>query len=203
MLYFVFRFFIRIFLRVFNRLKVEGLENLPKNDPIIIVANHSSYLDPLAVSCSIPRKIYWMVLEPIYRLWWLNWFFRGSSAFPAGIENWSIGSIRQALATLKGGKIVGIFPEGGRSFSGKLGQIKAGAACLSLKSGAPILPIGIQGAFESYPSQRLLPRPYPVKICIGKKLVIKPIKKYNKETVNSINDLIKSFIQELMEQKYM
>jgi 1-acyl-sn-glycerol-3-phosphate acyltransferase len=148
--------------KVLFRLKVKGVDNIPKEGSAIIAANHSSYLDPVILAVAVPRRVSWIVRKDVYDVWWLKWLF----VFTGMIrEN---GSVSKAIGLLDEGRLVGVFPEGTRSPDGKLGAAKKGAAVMVLKTGAPVVPCGIIGAYEAYPRGAVFPRPFPVKVMIGK-----------------------------------
>lgn len=180
-------------------MKVKGLENLPHEGAVILVANHCSYFDPLYLGLAIPRKINWMVLRPYYDLWWLRWFFKATSCFPVNIDRPNIEAIKGALLILKQGKILGIFPEGGRSKDGRLKAGELGTALLALKSGAPILPAAIEGAFEAYPPGAILPKPHPINVSFGHSFTFDRLDKehINKEILRIATEQIMKSIERL------
>lgn len=149
-------------LKVFFGLKAEGIENLPKKTNFIIVANHVSFLDPLLVMAVVPRKIYCIALRDLYRIFWLRLFLRMMDTFPSG------SSSQKAIDLLEQNKVVGLFPEGGRSHTGCLGEFRRGTALLALKTGRPIVPCAIVGAYEAFPRHASFPRFLPIKVKIGK-----------------------------------
>ncbi|MFA5165347.1 MAG: lysophospholipid acyltransferase family protein [Candidatus Omnitrophota bacterium] len=144
------------------RLNTTGRDNIPKEGGAIIAANHSSYIDPVALAVAIPRRISWIVRKDVYDVWWLKGLFASTGMIREG------GSVGKAIQLLEQGGLVGVFPEGTRSPDGKLGAGKKGAAVMALKTGVPVIPCGITGAFEAYPRGAVFPRPFPVKVSIGK-----------------------------------
>jgi len=143
---------------------VEGLENIPARSNFIAVSNHASYLDPFILGVAIPQKIRWIVMREVYyiRLSFVQWFIKKMGALPKGNAS------QQAMRILNEGHNIGIFPEGMRTRDGALNEFKRGAALLAVKSGRPILPCAIIGAFQAYPRGARFPRPYPLKVKIGK-----------------------------------
>lgn len=148
--------------KVLFRLKIRGTDNIPKEGGAIIAANHSSYLDPVTLAVAAPRKVSWIVRKDVYDVWWLKWLFASTGMIR---EN---GSVSKSMSLLDKGKIVGVFPEGTRSPDGKLGAAKRGVAVMALKTGVPVIPCSITGAYEAYPRGAILPRPFPVTVTIGK-----------------------------------
>lgn len=195
MLYYILRPIGALICKALFRLRLKGSENLPKKGKMIIAANHSSYLDPIVISVSVPRRIKWIVQKPIYHLWWLKWFFVLTKMIP---EN---GAIENSLSLLNKDEILGIFPEGGRSRDGSLRAGKEGVAVLALKTAAPVIPCAIRGAFEAYPPRALFPKPRRIKILMGKPIKFKAVEKPDGQTVSSALDEIMSAIKKLMEER--
>ncbi|MCM8795625.1 MAG: 1-acyl-sn-glycerol-3-phosphate acyltransferase [Candidatus Omnitrophica bacterium] len=161
-MYWVFRVIVILVLKLFFRFEVEGLENLPKKTNFIVVANHTSFLDPAIIGAAIPQKIYWVTLRNIYRLTWLRWLMSITEAMPTG------SAAERLVYLLNRNKNVGLFPEGRRSFDGKLGDFRRGAALLAIKTGRPIVPCAILGAYTALPRTRKFPRLFvPIKLKIG------------------------------------
>lgn len=167
MWYWIFRaVFIVIFKLCYN-LKVEGLDNLPKKSNFIIVANHTSFLDPLVIMVAIPKKIYGIALRDLYQISWLRWFLRQMGALATG------SSSPKAVSLLTENKNLGLFPEGLRSHDGKLKSFRSGVALLGLKTGRPVVPCAILGAYEAYPRGVKFPRLFfPIKVKINKPIYL-------------------------------
>lgn len=175
--------------------KAKGLENLPKEGKAIIAANHSSYLDSIALSVIMPRRIKWIVKKSIYDIWWLKWLFVLTEMIP---EN---GAIEKLLSSLKNDEMLGIFPEGTRSRDGRLQSGREGVGVLALKSAAPVIPCAIRGTFEAYPLGALFPKPHPVKIIIGKPITFKAVETPDEAMITSAVETIMSAIRVLMEER--
>ncbi|MFQ5767138.1 MAG: lysophospholipid acyltransferase family protein, partial [Acidobacteriota bacterium] len=146
---------------------VSGLDRLPARGPVILAANHSSYLDPALIGRACPRMVHFLVKRSVYFAPGLHWFFRGMAAIPVPVEPSDTSALRQALRLLARGEVVGIFPEGGRSPDGSLGEAKVGATLLAARSGAPLLPVGIHGAHGAMPTGAVFPRPRRVGVVFG------------------------------------
>ena len=152
MWYWVFRFVTHVAMRVFFNLKVKGLQNIPKKTNFIIAVNHTSYMDPFVVSSVISKKIYWIALKGLYSSAWIRWFMYGTDTLPVGNAS------EKLICLLMDNKHVGIFPEGTRTHDGKLRDFKRGAALLAIRTGRPIVPCAIIGAYEAYPVKARFPK---------------------------------------------
>jgi 1-acyl-sn-glycerol-3-phosphate acyltransferase len=180
--------------RIFFCLKVKGVENIPAEGKVIIAANHSSYLDPVAIAAVVPRQIKWIVRKDVYDVWWLRPLFASTGMIR---EN---GSVGKAIDLLGKGGALGVFPEGSRSYDGRLGAGRRGAAIMALRSGAPVVPCAVKGAFKAYPRNSVLPKPCPVEIIIGKAIEPGRMDEPDDRTVDSLLAGIMKAIQSLMEQ---
>jgi 1-acyl-sn-glycerol-3-phosphate acyltransferase len=149
-------------LKLFFRFEVEGFENIPKKTNFIVVANHNSFLDPLVLGAAIPQKVNWIALRGIYNIFWIKWIMNITESLPTGSAS------NKAIYLLLKNKNVGLFPEGTRSYDGKLREFRRGAALLAIKTGRPILPCAILGTYEALPRRVKLPKFVPIKVKIGK-----------------------------------
>ncbi|MGB9885949.1 MAG: lysophospholipid acyltransferase family protein [Moorellales bacterium] len=145
MLYWLGKVIFWVFFTVFCRWEVTGRENVPRRGPVVVVSNHISLWDPIAVGVALPRRVYFMAKEELFRLPLVGLVLRGLGAFPVRRGEADLAAMRQALRLLRQGKVVGIFPEGGRSRRGTLEEFQRGAALLALRTQAPLLPVALIG----------------------------------------------------------
>ena len=150
MLYIIAKIKFLIIFKLFFRLKVTGQQNIPQDGPFIIVANHSSLLDPVILGVSIKPKIIFVAAAYLFEIRWLGYLLRKANSIPVQREN-DIKAIKQSLKILQQGGVLGIFPEGGVDRQKDDLPIKAGAAYLATKVGVPIVPIRIKGADKVLP----------------------------------------------------
>lgn len=177
MWYWIFRSFFVVAFRLLFRLKAEGLENIPDKTNFIVVANHTSFLDPFAVGVAIPKRIYWVTARYLYGISWVVWFLRRTGTFSQGSAS------QKAISLLEANRNVGLFPEGQRSIDGKLQEFRRGAALLAAKTGRPVLPCAILGSFEALPRGARLLKLVPITVKVGKPVYI--LKEYE-ETVDDV-----------------
>jgi len=130
-------------LKTLRRWQVQGRDNLPTEGGFLVVSNHTSYWDPVAVGCAINPKIHYMAKAELFRIPLFRSLIISFGAFPVNREKADRQAIRTALKLLEEGKVVGIFPEGTRSHSGELLQPHLGAAMLAVKAQAPVVPIAV------------------------------------------------------------
>lgn len=123
--------------------RISGLENIPKEGPGIIACNHLSLWDPVIVGCAVPREIIFLAKEELYGIPVVGRIFRSLLTIPVKRGQGDIGAIRKALAALKEGKLLGVFPEGTRSKTGDIQEAMAGVILIMEKSKTPIYPVKI------------------------------------------------------------
>ena len=144
--------------RAWVRLELRGVENIPREGGLIITPNHQTYADPPLVTIPVRRRVYYMAWDRLFGVPLLGQMIRVLRAFPVDIYSNDPGAIREARRLIQQGAAVMIFPEGGRSFDGSLGDFKLGAFRLAVGLGASVLPVTIAGGFQAWPPQRALPR---------------------------------------------
>ncbi|MDD3150196.1 MAG: lysophospholipid acyltransferase family protein [Candidatus Gastranaerophilales bacterium] len=135
------------FWKIFNRLEIQGRENIPKKGNYIVCANHISYYDPPLVVYALRKtNIAFMAKEELFHVPILSSAIQKLGAFSVNREKLEIATIRSAREIFKTDWILGIFPEGKRIKSGKIGKANSGFAYLAKSAKANILPVGIIGA---------------------------------------------------------
>jgi 1-acyl-sn-glycerol-3-phosphate acyltransferase len=153
----------------FFDLRVSGLERVPADGACIVAANHHNYLDGVVLCAALPRRISFLVMPRVYHATRFHPILhRWAGHIPLNLERPDPGAIRRALGVLERGGIVGIFPEGPFSVHGRLERGQPGVALLALRSGAPVVPVGIRGTFEALHGRPLyVPRRHPLRVRIG------------------------------------
>jgi 1-acyl-sn-glycerol-3-phosphate acyltransferase len=154
------------FVTLYLGLTRDGLEHLPERGQAIVVSNHVSYMDAILLGSASPRPIHFIVLQWMYDLIAIRWFYWGMGTIPVRAGSDARG-IRRALRTLASGGVVGVFPEGTRSADGRVREAQPGAALLAALSGAPVVPAFIDGARDSMPVGTRFPRPARIHVRFG------------------------------------
>jgi 1-acyl-sn-glycerol-3-phosphate acyltransferase len=143
--YRVSRWIVTLLLRIFARVEVHGLEHVPAEGPYLMVTNHLHWLDPPVLMAAFPYRCYvfaaakrenHFLFGPLFRSLDAIWVRRGLVDRKA---------IRQALAVLEGGGVLGMAPEGTRSQTGVMQEGRTGAAYLAYRAQVPVLPVAITG----------------------------------------------------------
>lgn len=148
----------RTFVQCFTRVTIEGLERLPKQGPLIISANHVSNADPPVMAVwltpELGRPIHWMAKAEALEWPLAGWLMRQNGAFGIRRGAADTEAFRLAKRVLDEGRVLGAFPEGTRSPTGALQRAKDGVTLLALRTGAPILPVGMIDTDRFWPRGR-------------------------------------------------
>lgn len=155
MYYFV-RGLIWLYFTLFHRVRIEGLENVPRTGPVLMLANHPSTMDMFTAAYRMPRKVHFMAKAELFSTPFKKWFFTSIGAFPVNRGKGDIASVRNAIRILNRGGMVGIFPEGTRTKARNPARKKGGASLIALNAGAPVLPVGIDGETRIFGSVRIV-----------------------------------------------
>ncbi len=141
--------FIQILIRIILippfRLKVEGMERIPGNGGAIIAANHISALDPVLVVGVLKRNIHFMAKKELFAYPIFGYLMRKLGMIPVDRKGVDRTAMKTAIKYVQNGDLVGIFPEGTRNKARVRTKAHGGVALLSLKTGAPVIPMGIIG----------------------------------------------------------
>ena len=147
-----------------TRVKVEGVEKIPRTGPLLIICNHCSSADGLLlmgfVTPKIGRPMRWLGKEEALRWPVLGWVMRANGIFGVRRGAGDLEAFKAAKGVLDRGDVLAIFPEGTRSKSGQLQAAKEGATVLAVRSGTPIAPIAVIGTHRFWRKGSIFPRPF-------------------------------------------
>ena len=183
---------IYIYCKIVYKLQIIGKENVPKEDAVLFCGNHRTYLDPPLIVVTAGTHLRFMAKEELAKNKFLAFLGVVFEAIYVKRDSKDITAMKEALKTLKNGGCIGLFPEGTRNGLEKNhGKLKNGAAYLALKTGAKIVPIGIQG--DSKPFHKSI-------IVYGKPLDLskyKDLKKIDEQVEDEVSELLKNEIVRL------
>jgi 1-acyl-sn-glycerol-3-phosphate acyltransferase len=163
-------YFISIFARLFFRIKVSGVENIPASGGVIVAANHASYLDIPLLGYSLIRPANFIGKKELFTIPVAGTLLRLLGGIPIDRGKIDRPAIREITKKLNSGNVVVIYPEGTRSLNGKLQAGKPGVGFIVRMSGKKVVPAAIIGTDKAMPSGNWFFRPYPVTIRFGKPL---------------------------------
>ena len=144
-------FCIFVYCKVVYHVKIIGKENVPKEGALLFCGNHRTYLDPPLITVTAGRKMSFMAKEELKESPLMRFLCFTFDGIWVKRDSKDIGPLKTAMKLLKNGGCIGIFPEGTRNGMEKNeGKLKNGAAYMALKTGAKIVPIGIQGPAKPF-----------------------------------------------------
>ena len=164
------RSFLRGLTRTYFRLEIEGAEHVPASGPVIVAPVHRSFMDFVIAAEVTRRKLYYMAKDDLWRSPRFGRFLESMGAFPVNRAGADRLAIERAQAVLERGDALILFPEGTRRAGPVVEDLHEGAAFLSARTGAPIVPVGIGGTAEAMPKGSKMIRPVKVHVGVGQPL---------------------------------
>ncbi len=143
-------------------LRIRGTRNVPRSGPVLLIANHQSFFDPVLIGLAARRHLSYLARASLFRNAAFAWLIRMHNAVPIHHHGLGIEGLRTVLGLLEGGQAVVVFPEGERTRDGALHELQPGIQLLIRRAQAPVVPVGIAGAYDSWPHGRKLPLPAPL-----------------------------------------
>jgi len=172
------------------RIEIIGVEHFPKDEGVLLCANHIHNFDPPVVGITAPRPVVFMAKEEIFRVPILKTIVKKLNAFPVKRGMSDREALRKGIAVLKEGKVLGIFPEGTRSKTGELMKGMAGVGFFALRTDAAVVPCAIIGPYKIFRK---------LKVVYGKPIDLAKLKE-EKKNAEEVTEVIMSHIQELLTQ---
>ena len=155
------------------QLEVRGREFVPPQGAFILASNHLSYLDPPMLGVASPRILHFMASASLFNHPGFGWVIRHLNAFPLRRDEQDPASIRLALQHLRRGRVLVVFPEGGRSRTGQLGKARPGIGLLAAHAKVPVVPVYLSGTDKALPRQARFIRLHKISVHFGKPLFFK------------------------------
>ncbi len=171
--YYIARFAVILFFKVFTRWKVVGLDNIPSDEAILVVSNHLSNADPPLLSVTLKRDAIFMAKKELFRNPVLGYIIYGFGAFPVNRGRLDRQALRHAEKVLTHKKILVIFPEASRSKEVRLKKAFPGSALIAVRADVPIVPAAITGTENVVGLKWMLRRP-EIQVRFGKPFQLPP-----------------------------
>jgi 1-acyl-sn-glycerol-3-phosphate acyltransferase len=149
------------------RWRVYHPERVPLTGPVILAANHASFLDPPLVGAGVKREINYLARESLFRSSVAGAILRAINCVPVDRDGGGASGLRAILDRLLAGGGIVLFPEGTRTRDGKLQPARSGVGLTVIKSTAPVVPVRVFGTFEAYGRHLKFPRPRSVAVKYG------------------------------------
>jgi 1-acyl-sn-glycerol-3-phosphate acyltransferase len=149
------------------RPRVTGREHIPTTGPVILAPVHRSFADFAFSAFCTDRKLFFMTKDEMWNNKWLGRLLLSVGAFPVHRESADREALQRAEEVLRQGQVLVLFPEGTRREGPVIEGLMEGAAFLSARTGAPIVPVGIGGSDLAMPKGKALPKPLTIEVVIG------------------------------------
>lgn len=182
-----------VLLKLFFRVKAENREQIPLKCPLIVAANHFSFMDPVVLQAMFPRRISFMMTELYFEGRW-KWLFQLLRCICVKEAGSNITALKEGLKVLDKNDVLGIFPEGGVSREGLLQEGSTGVGFLARKSGAPVLPVFISGTYDALPKGARIPKISRIRVIFGKPM------RFNDTTDRKSKKGLAEITRQIMEQ---
>ncbi|MBI3995597.1 MAG: 1-acyl-sn-glycerol-3-phosphate acyltransferase [Nitrospirae bacterium] len=166
MLYAIAHALLKVVGRLLFRVRIIGAEHVPKTGPVLIAPNHVSYLDIPLLGIMIDRPLHFMGKPSLFR-GWVGRLYRALNGFPIERGPRSRNGLMEAVSRLKQGHCVAMYPEGGRSLSGRLQKPMPGVGLIVAQSGVKVIPAYVAGTDKVLPVGAWMIRIHPVTVYIG------------------------------------
>jgi 1-acyl-sn-glycerol-3-phosphate acyltransferase len=149
------------------QIRFRGCQFVPPAGGGLVLSNHQSNLDPIIVGLVPVRRLNYVARLTLFRFAPLRWLLNSLDAIPIDREGTGLGGLKETLKRLKHGELVLLFPEGTRTSDGEVQAIKPGFCALARRSGVPLIPVAVDGAFDAWPRQRRYPRRAVIHVQFG------------------------------------
>jgi 1-acyl-sn-glycerol-3-phosphate acyltransferase len=156
------------------RPKVVGKEHVPDSGPVILAPVHRSFADFAFAAFCTDRKLFFMTKDELWKNKWLGRLLLSVGAFPVHRESADREALQRAEEVLRKGSVLVLFPEGTRREGPVVEDLMEGAAFLSARTGAPIVPVGIGGSDLAMPKGSSIPKPLTVQVVVGPAIAAPP-----------------------------
>jgi 1-acyl-sn-glycerol-3-phosphate acyltransferase len=163
------------------RLRVAGREHWPATGGALVCSNHQSYFDPPLVGLTCSRRMNYLARDSLMRIPGLSQLIKFLDAIPIDREGGGLAGLKETLKRLKAGELVLIFPEGTRTHDGEVAPLKPGFIAVARRSRVPLVPVGLDGAYQSWPRTARLPRPARLAVVIGQPITPDEVDEMNDE----------------------
>jgi len=166
----------RVVFAVYFRWRVYHPERVPLKGPVILAANHASFIDPPLVGAGLKREINYLARESLFRFPVVGATLRAVNSVPVDRDGGGAAGLKAILGRLLAGGGIILFPEGTRTRDGLLQPARSGIGLAVIKSDAPVVPVRVFGTFEAYGRHSKFPRPHPIAVKYGQPMFFEELR---------------------------
>jgi 1-acyl-sn-glycerol-3-phosphate acyltransferase len=180
------RWICRVFCILFFRVRTYGRDNVPDKGAFVLVSNHQSYLDPIFCAGLLKRHSSFVARDSLFANWFFGPLISSVNAIPVKQGQADLPAMRKVVAKLKKGRGLCLFPEGTRTYDGKIAPLKPGIGFLCRRGKAAVVPVVIDGAFECWPRHNRIFSPGSISVCYGKVITAEQVKNMGDEKLAEV-----------------
>jgi 1-acyl-sn-glycerol-3-phosphate acyltransferase len=187
----------RLMYATYFRWRVLHPERVPITGPVLLAANHASFLDPPLVGSGLHRECSFLARDTLFRFAFTRWLLTKWQAVPVDRDGGGGAGMKRILGALKNGRAVILFPEGTRTRDGQLQRVRSGVGLLVAKSDAPVVPVRVWGTFEAYGRHVKFPKPKRVTVKYGQPLEFRELRA---EALTCSKERLKEIYQQIADE---
>jgi 1-acyl-sn-glycerol-3-phosphate acyltransferase len=185
--YYLARFPLNLFFRIIDGARFYGGNNLPESGAVVLICNHQSHFDPPLLAIGLRRPLNFLARKSLFKFKPFAWLIDMLDAIPLDIDGIGFAGIKESLKRLRGGEIILVFPEGGRTWDGKIAPFLQGSLVLAQRTKSMILPSAISGCYEAFPRTQKFPAFWGrFRVVFGKPIPYEEIKDLTEEELRRI-----------------
>jgi 1-acyl-sn-glycerol-3-phosphate acyltransferase len=199
-------------MRLMFRPRVEGVEHIPSEGPVILAGNHLTFIDSMILPLVCDRQVFFIGKDEYVKGKGLKgrlmaWFFTGVGMIPVDRDGGKggVAALMTGRRVLEEGKVFGIYPEGTRSPDGRLYRGRTGIARLTLMTGAPVVPFAMIGTDRIQPTGAGMPRPCRVTVRFGEPMEFSRYEGMDRDryVLRAVTDSVMAEVMRLSGQEYV
>ena len=168
---------------VIFRMRCKGRENIPASGPLLVCANHQSFLDPVIVGLAFNRRLNSLARQSLFRFAPFRLLIQFLDAIPLDRDGLGLAGLRESMRRIRRGECILFFPEGTRTPDGSVMPLQPGFCALARRGNVTGVPVGFDGAFDAWPKTAKLPTVSTIHLCIGEPLSPDQISKLDDESL--------------------
>jgi len=189
------------FCRLYWRMSMEGMEHVPATGPFILAPVHRSNIDTPLVCGLTSRRVRYVGKKEMWKYRWSAWFFDNLGGIPVDRGEPDRQAMRRAQDVLEAGEPLVLFPEGTRQSGPIVEHVFDGVAFLALRTGTPIVPVGIGGSEGAMPKGARFIKPVKVHLVVGEAIdVPQPEGRVPRRAVHELTERLTAELQRLFDE---